>query len=78
MLKLLALLIAFSLSVPAFSAGLGFNPFDKKSPTSVAPQKPAPTAPVSSPAAVPKPVSTPVAPAKQAQSPSSAVPTNKK
>jgi hypothetical protein len=59
MLKFLATLTVF-LTLPAYSAGLGFNPFEKNSPTSATkPSKPSPSspAPVSSPA--PKPAPTP-------------------
>lgn len=57
-LKFSAILISALISMPAFSAGLGFNPFDRSSPTSATgSSKPTPTAPVpaAAPAAKPAP-----------------------
>jgi hypothetical protein len=61
MLKILAILAVLSLSAPAYSAGLGFNPFERNSPTSATGSaKPSPAAPASSVAPAPKPAPTPV------------------
>ena len=68
----LALLIGFTLSMPAYTAGLGTNPFERNSPTSATgtakpkPVTPAAPAPPATPVApAPKPSSAPIAPSKQ-------------
>lgn len=62
----LAPLICFLIAMPVYSAGLGFNPFDRKSPTSAtgsAKPSPATPAPTSPPPKV-TPSQAPVSPAK--------------
>lgn len=80
--KFLAILTGLSLSLPVYSAGLGYNPFDRSSPTSAnGPANKKPTPPVQPPVATPapKPVAPPVAPAKQDnQTPKSSNTQNKK
>jgi hypothetical protein len=67
--KFLAILMSVFVTLPAYSAGLGFNPFDRHSPTSAAGSpKPGPSAPSNPPTS--KPIPAPVSPIKQdAQAP---------
>ncbi|QWD65029.1 hypothetical protein [Polynucleobacter sp. MWH-UH2A] len=79
--KISAILISLLVAMPAYSAGLGFNPFDAKSPTSATGSvKPNPTAPA--PAAPVAPKTTPIPPAAPAsqtsQAPNPAGAQNKK
>jgi len=61
--KFLALLASLMLSIPAYSAGLGFNPFERNSPTKPKPVSPATPATPATPA--PKPSALPATPSKQ-------------
>jgi len=61
--KFLALLASLMLSIPAYSAGLGFNPFERNSPTSATgTAKPKPVTPATP---APKPSALPATPSKQ-------------
>ena len=72
--KFIAILTSVLFSIPAYSAGLGFNPFERSSPTSATgagKSSPASPSPVATPA--PKAAPSPVAPTKhdaQIQKPS--------
>ena len=65
----LALLASLMLSIPAYSAGLGFNPFERNSPTSATgtakPKPVSPATPASPASPVPKPSALPATPSKQ-------------
>lgn len=74
MLKFSAILVGLLISMPSFSAGLGFNPFERNSPTSATGSaKPSPASPAPAANPAPKVVPTPVIPANQqgAQTPKS-------
>ena len=61
MCRFFTILLSFAIALPAGAAGLGFNPFDKNSPTSPGgSQKASPTSPSS--ANTPKPPAPVVAP----------------
>ncbi|WP_173955722.1 hypothetical protein [Polynucleobacter tropicus] len=78
--KILAILSGLLLSIPAYSAGLGFNPFERSSPTSATgAAKPSPASPAPAATPAPKAAPSPVAPAKQdAQTQKSSNTPNKK
>ena len=59
-MKSLTLILGLFFSLSATEAGLGFNPFDKNSPTSSTPQNSKPVSPSSNPAQ-PKPPTIPAA-----------------
>jgi hypothetical protein len=66
--KFLAIFLGVFIAMPAFSAGLGFNPFDRQSPTSpTAAPKPGPTSPAANTSPAPKaiPSPAPASPIKQ-------------
>ena len=66
MRKFIAVLTGLFIAMPAYTAGLGYNPFDKSSPTSpTGAVKPKPATPSTPALPAPKPASVPAAPSKQ-------------